>query len=102
MVVASSTFYGRTVYNDILPTIGGGAGSTISFILDSENAQVLSEFVPMKGELQTEQIQLIRETANHYLIVLADETSISIDKDLVKAVIHHRTSGWEIRPSIFD
>lgn len=102
LVVVSSTFYGRTVYNDILPTIGGGAGSTIAFITNSENAQVMGEFVPMTGELQTEQIQLIRETADRYLIVLADETSVSIDKDLVKAVIHYRTRGWELRPSRLD
>lgn len=102
MVVASSTFYGRTIYNDILPTIGGGAGSTISLITDAESAIVLAELVPMRSELQTEQIQLIKETSDSYLITLADETSVSVNKGLVKGVIHHRKRGWEIRPSILD
>lgn len=102
MVVVFSTFYGRTVYNDILPTVGGGAGNTISFVTDIENAQVLEQIVPMSSEQQTQQIQLIRETADSYLVSLDGAASISIDKDLVKAVIHHQTSGWETRSSIFD
>lgn len=102
MVVVSSTFYGRTVYNDILPTVGGGAGNTISFVTDIENAQVLEQFVPMDSEQQTQQLRLIRETVDSYLVSLDGGASVSIDKDLVKAVIHHKTSGWEIRSSIFD
>jgi hypothetical protein len=102
MVVASSTFYGRTVYNDILPTIGGGAGSTISFITDNENGKVLGALVPMISEMETEQVRLIRETPDSYLIVLADETGVSLDKALVKGVVHHKTRGWEIKPSMLD
>jgi hypothetical protein len=102
LVVVSSTFYGRTVYNDILPTIGGGAESTISLITDAANASVLAALVPMQSELQTEPIQLIRETNESYLILRSDDSSISIDKDLVKGVVHHKTRGWEIKPSIFD
>jgi hypothetical protein len=102
LIVALGTFYGRTVYNDILPTIGGGAGSTISLVTDGENGKVLAELVPMISEQETEPVRLIRETADSYLIVLADETSVSLDKDLVKGVVYHRTRGWEIRPSLLD
>ncbi|MCC6457946.1 MAG: hypothetical protein IT328_23530 [Caldilineaceae bacterium] len=102
MVVAASTFYGRTVYNDILPTIGGGAGSTVSFVTDGENVEVLGQLVPMRNGLETEPVQLVRETADSFLVVLTDTTSVSLDKDLVKGVIHHRTRGWEIRPSWLD
>jgi hypothetical protein len=102
IVIASSTFYGRTIYDDILPTVGGGAGSAISFITDAESGVVLGELIPMRTELRTEQIQLVRETNDSYLVVLADETSVSIDKDMVKGVIYHRIRGWEIAPSIFD
>jgi hypothetical protein len=101
MVVAAST-YGRTVYDDLLSTVGGGAGSTISFVTDAENGVVLEELVPMRSELQTEPVQLIRETSDSYLIMLADKTSVSVNKALVKGVIHPRTSGWELAPSIFD
>jgi hypothetical protein len=102
MVVALSTWYGRAVYDDILPTIGGGAGSTISLITDAENGVVLGELVPMSSKLQSEQIRLIRETNDSYLITRTDETSVSVDKDLVKGVIHHKVSGWEVTPSILD
>ena len=101
LLVSLSSFYGRTVYDDILTTVGGGAGVTISFVTDAASRPVLQMLVPMAGDLQTVPVRLIRETGDGYLVTTG-ETSVTVGKALVKGVIHHRVQGWQVKPSIFD
>jgi hypothetical protein len=83
-------FFALQVYPEIPPSLGGGAGQPVEFIVTTENHTILEATgIEVSDANLSDSVLLLLETDKEYLVIpTQDANAISLQKALISAVIY--------------